>query len=271
MTRTHPTAASWAPVGDPEIDAVLAAEYERQMTTLQLIASENFASPAVMAATGSVLTNKVQRGLSAPSLLRRQRQRRHRRAARHRPSEGALRRGARKRAAPRRLAGQRSRVPGTARHRRHGDGHEPRPRRPPHPRLAGERQRQALQLRQLRRHAQRRADRLRGHGRSGPRASAQADRGRGDGVSAPHRPGAVPRRLRRDRRGIHVRRRAHRRLDCRGRASEPGALCRPSSRSPRTRPCAARAAARSCVLRSTPSASTPPCSPAVRAGRSTTR
>ena len=62
MTRTHPTAASWAPLGDPEIDAVLEAEYERQMTTLQLIASENFASPAVMAATGSVLTNKYSEG-----------------------------------------------------------------------------------------------------------------------------------------------------------------------------------------------------------------
>ena len=62
MTRTHPMTASWAPLGDPEIDAVLAAELERQMTTIQLIASENFASPAVMAATGSVLTNKYSEG-----------------------------------------------------------------------------------------------------------------------------------------------------------------------------------------------------------------
>ncbi len=62
MTATHPAAASWAPLGDPEIDAVLAAEFGRQMTTIQLIASENFASPAVMAATGSVLTNKYSEG-----------------------------------------------------------------------------------------------------------------------------------------------------------------------------------------------------------------
>ena len=62
MSQAHPTTASWAPSGDPEIDAVLAAELERQMTTLQLIASENFASPAVMAATGSVLTNKYSEG-----------------------------------------------------------------------------------------------------------------------------------------------------------------------------------------------------------------
>ena len=38
------------------------AEVERQNTTLQLIASENFASPAVMAATGSVFTNKYAEG-----------------------------------------------------------------------------------------------------------------------------------------------------------------------------------------------------------------
>ncbi|MHB1917107.1 MAG: serine hydroxymethyltransferase [Acidimicrobiales bacterium] len=35
---------------------------ERQSTTLQLIASENFTSPAVLAATGSVLTNKYSEG-----------------------------------------------------------------------------------------------------------------------------------------------------------------------------------------------------------------
>ncbi len=38
------------------------AEVERQNTTLQLIASENFTSPAVLEATGSVLTNKYSEG-----------------------------------------------------------------------------------------------------------------------------------------------------------------------------------------------------------------
>jgi glycine hydroxymethyltransferase len=38
------------------------AELERQNTAVQLIASENFASPAVMAATGSVFTNKYSEG-----------------------------------------------------------------------------------------------------------------------------------------------------------------------------------------------------------------
>jgi glycine hydroxymethyltransferase len=47
---------------DTEIESLLAAEVERQTTGLQLIASENFTSPAVMAATGSVLTNKYSEG-----------------------------------------------------------------------------------------------------------------------------------------------------------------------------------------------------------------
>ncbi len=47
---------------DPEVAALIADEVRRQNTTLQLIASENFASPAVMAAAGTVLTNKYSEG-----------------------------------------------------------------------------------------------------------------------------------------------------------------------------------------------------------------
>jgi len=47
---------------DEELVRLLASEWTRQTTTLQLIASENFASPAVMAATGSILTNKYAEG-----------------------------------------------------------------------------------------------------------------------------------------------------------------------------------------------------------------
>ena len=47
---------------DTEVEALLDAEVERQVTGLQLIASENFTSPAVMIATGSVLTNKYSEG-----------------------------------------------------------------------------------------------------------------------------------------------------------------------------------------------------------------
>ncbi len=47
---------------DTEIEALLAAEFTRQTTGLQLIASENFTSPAVIRAMGSVLTNKYSEG-----------------------------------------------------------------------------------------------------------------------------------------------------------------------------------------------------------------
>ena len=47
---------------DPEIAVEIAAEKERQNTGLELIASENFASRAVMEAAGSVLTNKYAEG-----------------------------------------------------------------------------------------------------------------------------------------------------------------------------------------------------------------
>ncbi len=48
--------------GDPEISRLLGEEAVRQSTTLQLIASENFTSPAVLAASGSILTNKYAEG-----------------------------------------------------------------------------------------------------------------------------------------------------------------------------------------------------------------
>jgi glycine hydroxymethyltransferase len=47
---------------DPEIAAVVLGELARQRGGLQLIASENFASPAVLAALGSTLTNKYAEG-----------------------------------------------------------------------------------------------------------------------------------------------------------------------------------------------------------------
>lgn len=47
---------------DPEVFDLIDRELDRQMTGLQLIASENFTSRAVMAATGSCLTNKYSEG-----------------------------------------------------------------------------------------------------------------------------------------------------------------------------------------------------------------
>ena len=49
--------------GDPAIAALIAKELQRQESHLELIASENFASRAVMEAQGSVLTNKYAEGL----------------------------------------------------------------------------------------------------------------------------------------------------------------------------------------------------------------
>ena len=48
---------------DPELAAMMDREFTRQKDGLELIASENFASPAVIAAMGSILTNKYAEGL----------------------------------------------------------------------------------------------------------------------------------------------------------------------------------------------------------------
>ena len=47
---------------DPAIWSSIAAEQTRQAEGLEMIASENFTSPAVMQAVGSVLTNKYAEG-----------------------------------------------------------------------------------------------------------------------------------------------------------------------------------------------------------------
>lgn len=47
---------------DPDLWAAIAKEEERQEHNLELIASENFVSEAVMAAQGSILTNKYAEG-----------------------------------------------------------------------------------------------------------------------------------------------------------------------------------------------------------------
>ena len=49
---------------DPEVAASMKKELNRQRNKIELIASENFVSPAVMAAAGSHLTNKYAEGYS---------------------------------------------------------------------------------------------------------------------------------------------------------------------------------------------------------------
>jgi glycine hydroxymethyltransferase len=47
---------------DPEVGEAMAKEMQRQQRNIELIASENLVSPAVLAAMGSVLTNKYAEG-----------------------------------------------------------------------------------------------------------------------------------------------------------------------------------------------------------------
>src|SRR5882762_8567828 len=47
---------------DPELYAAIEGERRRQVEKIELIASENYTSPAVMQAVGSVLTNKYAEG-----------------------------------------------------------------------------------------------------------------------------------------------------------------------------------------------------------------
>jgi len=122
--------------GDPELHGLLERELERQRTNLQLIASENFTSPAVLAATASVLTNKYSEGYPG---------RRYyggnavadqvEDLARSRATElfGAEHANVQPHAARQR---EPCRLPRSRRPRRHDSRHAPRPGRPPHPRLA---------------------------------------------------------------------------------------------------------------------------------------
>jgi glycine hydroxymethyltransferase len=58
----HPALAKTISDVDPEIAELIVAEEKRQRDSIRLIASENYVSGAVLAATGSVLTNKYSEG-----------------------------------------------------------------------------------------------------------------------------------------------------------------------------------------------------------------
>ncbi|MFF1546230.1 serine hydroxymethyltransferase [Streptomyces sp. NPDC058291] len=62
MSVTHVPEADVLRRQDPELAEILLGERERQASTLQLVAAENFASPAVLAALGSTLANKYAEG-----------------------------------------------------------------------------------------------------------------------------------------------------------------------------------------------------------------
>ena len=61
--RTEEAGLSAIQKQDPQLHDAIVAEHERQCSQLELIASENYVSDAVLEATGSVLTNKYAEGL----------------------------------------------------------------------------------------------------------------------------------------------------------------------------------------------------------------
>ena len=58
---------------DREVADAITAEMERQNSHIELIASENWVSPAVMEAMGSILTNKYAEGYPGKKILWRMR------------------------------------------------------------------------------------------------------------------------------------------------------------------------------------------------------
>ena len=67
MSATNGASSSWSleddlSVDDPEMYEIIVAEKKRQRAGLELIASENFASRAVLQALGSCLNNKYSEG-----------------------------------------------------------------------------------------------------------------------------------------------------------------------------------------------------------------
>ena len=75
---------------DPDVAQALENERRRQNEGLELIASENFVTPAVMAAMGSVMTNKYAEGYPGRRYYGGCQYRRHRRRARAGAGQGAL-------------------------------------------------------------------------------------------------------------------------------------------------------------------------------------
>ena len=207
---------------DPEVAKVLREEAQRQHRNLELIASENFVSEAVLEATGLRSHQQVRRGLPGTALLRRLRGRGRRRGSRHRPGQGALRRRARQRPAALRRPGQHGRLLHAAQAGRRRARAEPLARRASHRRQPGELLGQVLLDRRLRRAPRHRAHRPRPGPRPRQGAPPQAPHRRRLGVSAQDRLPAVRRDRPRGRRHAHGRHRASRRPGRRGSASLAG-------------------------------------------------
>ena len=210
---------------DPELAAAVDAELARQQSQIELIASENIVSRAVLEAQGSVLTNKYAEGYPgrryyggcefvdvAESLAIDRAKRLFGCAfANVQPHSGAQ-------------ANQAVFLALLA----PGDtilGHVARRRRPPDPRRAAEPVGQMVQRALLWRAARGCAHRFRRGRAAGAHASAQADHRRRQRLSADHRFRPLSRDRRRGRRLSDGRHGAFRRARRRRRASEPVAAC----------------------------------------------
>ena len=134
---------------DPEVAAAIADELRRQQTTLEMIASENFAPLAVMQAQGSVLTNKYAEGYPGRRYYGGCEHVDVIETARDRAAQGAVRRRVRERAAALGRPGQRGGDGRPAGARRHHPRPRPGARRPPDARDAAQLLRQALRRRRL--------------------------------------------------------------------------------------------------------------------------
>ena len=211
---------------DPEIADIIGREVERQNTTIQLIASENFTSPAVLAAQGSVLTNKYSEGypgkryyggnlvVDEAEELARQRAcalfgADHANVQPHSGANANMAVYLALFAPGDKLMGMRLDQGG---HLTHGSPVN----------FSG----RHLRLRRVRRRRRDRDARLRRDPRPRQGGAAEGDHRRRHRVPAHHRLRGVPLDRRRDRRAAHRRRRAHRRAHRRRRAPVAGAVRR---------------------------------------------
>ena len=171
MTTAEKMARPLAEV-DPEVYEAIQREVERQDSQLELIASENFTSEAVLEATGSVFTNKYAEGYPGKRYyggceftdivenLARERAKKLFGAeyVNVQPHSGSQ--------------ANQAAYPAVVQSRRHHHGPEPGARRPPHPRPPAEFLGQDLPRSPVRRAQGRRAHRLRRNGAAGRRSTS---------------------------------------------------------------------------------------------------